>query len=140
MDFLPRSVEINTVATGNLYREYSGVTLGVQGTATSSYGAALDTGGAAMGPANTGSAELDYAAAVGATGRPMNWWILMFVLLLALMYGSRKLGTDSDFSNIKLSAYNVLTIGLASIIGISFFKMLAVRVPIPGLTPLILAV
>lgn len=127
----PRSVEVNTVNLRNVYPGAAGDSLGVQGSAGSNAG---------DGP-TSGHPAVDYAAAVGMTGRPLNWWVMMLVLLVFLMWGSRKLGTnDGDFANIRLSAYNVLTIGLASIIGISFFKMVFTKVPVPGLTSLVLAV
>ena len=136
-----RNVEVNTINARNIYPTAPGASLGVQGSAMSAYGYGAPQGGPMQNDnSSSGSSTVDYAAAVGLTGRPLNWWLVMFVMLILLMWGSKKLGTDGDFGNIKLSAYNVLTIGLASIIGISFFKMLFTKIPVPGLTTLVMAV
>jgi hypothetical protein len=48
-------------------------------------------------------------------------------LLVLLMFVANRLGEESEFSNIKLSAYNVLIIGLAATVGQPIWKYLAFR-------------
>jgi hypothetical protein len=54
-------------------------------------------------------------------------------LLVLLMFIANRLGEESEFSNIKLSAYNVLIIGLAATVGQPIWKYLAYR---SGIKPL----
>jgi hypothetical protein len=48
-------------------------------------------------------------------------------LLLLLMFIANKLGEENEFSNIKLSAYNVLIISLAATVGQPIWKYLAYK-------------
>jgi hypothetical protein len=48
-------------------------------------------------------------------------------LLVLLMFIANRLGEDGEFANIKLSAYNVLIIGLAATVGQPIWKYLAYR-------------
>jgi hypothetical protein len=55
-------------------------------------------------------------------------------LLLALMFTAKHIGTEDEFKNIKVSAYNVLVISLAAVVGIPVIKFLASKVPIPAVS------
>ncbi len=57
---------------------------------------------------------------------------LFFGLLLVLMFTAKRIGTEDEFKNIKVSAYNVLVISLAAVVGIPVIKFLASKVPIPA--------
>jgi len=48
-------------------------------------------------------------------------------LLVLLMFIANRLGEESEFGNIKLSAYNVLIISLAATVGQPIWKYLAFR-------------
>jgi hypothetical protein len=76
----------------------------------------------------------------GALGRPLGWWAVLVIMLVALMFIARRLGGAEDFKSIRLSVYNVIVISLAAIIGITFFKVLFNRFRVPGLTEIVTAV
>ena len=54
----------------------------------------------------------------GAGWRHPRLGVVFLALLLGLMFLAKRVGTDDDFRSIKPSAYNVLTISLAAIVGI----------------------
>jgi hypothetical protein len=93
-------------------------------------------------PVNAGNqSEPTKAAAVGALGNPLAWWLAMAFLLFALMFIAKRWGSEaSEFASIKLSVYNIVVITMAAIIGISFGKMALARWKVPGLTTVMLAV
>ena len=84
--------------------------------------------------------EVEQAAAIGALGKPLQWWIVLVLALVLLMFVAKKLGEASDFANIRMSVYNIVIISFAAIIGIAFFKVVFTRFKIPGLSALVLAV
>lgn len=122
---------INTFPVGNVYptaNSGSGASLGLKGGAS----------GAFMGaPALT---EVQQEGGMMAPGNPIpNQHIvvsgLVFVgLLLALMFTAHNIGTESEFKNIKVSAYNVLVIALAAAIGLPVIKFLIGKIPVPALS------
>ena len=52
---------------------------------------------------------------------------VFLTLLVLLMFVANRLGEESEFSNIKLSAYNVLIISLAATVGQPVWKYLGFR-------------
>ncbi len=135
---------IDTLPTRNVYPTAGGPSLGMQVDGMSPFShtgrrydnMSMNTGGGV-------AAEVDgeeEAASGGILGQPAGWFITLFALLLGLMYGARKLGAESDYSNLKLSTYNIIVISLAAIIGIAFFKVLFARFKVPGLSTFIAAV
>jgi hypothetical protein len=87
-------------------------------------------GGAGSGNGNGG----------GIVGHPVAWWVALIVLLVALMYGSQRFGSEGEnFKNIKLSVYNIVVISLAAVIGFAGLKMIFSRFAVPGLSDVILA-
>lgn len=76
----------------------------------------------------------------GVMGQPLSWWLVLVGLLFGLMYVAGRVGKEGEFGNVKLSAYNVLVISLAAIIGIGFFKVVFARVRVPGLSTYIAAI
>ncbi len=55
--------------------------------------------------------------------------IMFVVLLLILMFAAKRMGEDKEFGSIKASAYNVVVIALAAIIGIPVIKFLVEKLP-----------
>lgn len=109
--------------------------------AVANQGAMTPTASPAPAPATEGEAQVQEAGRIGLLGKPLTFWLVMFLALLGLMYGAKRLGTEEDkFANIQLSAHNILIISFASILGINFFKVLFTRFPVPGLTTLVNAV
>ena len=127
----------NTVPVTNVYPTYEGgmISLGPSGTTPSSATPA-STGAQSSAAASN---PVDNALMGGASGEPVVWWLAMVVLLLGLMYGAQKLGADGDFSNLKMSAYNIFVISIAAIIGINLFKLLFTKFPVPGLSTVVLS-
>jgi len=88
----------------------------------------------------SGDAQVQNAINVGLTGEPIRWWVIMAALLVGLMWFAKRYDGDGKFANVRLSAYNIFTISLASIIGITLFKHLFTTFPVPGLSTVVLAV
>jgi len=132
-----RALSTNDVPTRNVYPTAGGSSLGMRA------GSQTPESGSAPGISDEAAAAVPGAAVVasgGVLGQPLAWWGVLVALLFGLMFVARKVGQESEFGNVKLSAYNVVVISLASIIGIAFFKVLLARFPVPGLTPLVAAV
>lgn len=85
-------------------------------------------------------APIERAIAIGQQAHPAPWWLALAVLLIALMWTARKFDGGGNYGNLKLSAYNIFTVTLASIIGISLMKLAVQKFPVPGLTTVVLAV
>jgi hypothetical protein len=142
-------LDVNNFQSANLYPR-TGVSLGIGASANSPFStrpsAAIIGGGTAApngGTTMTGGAiDAGTQNAINAAqqGRPVIWWIILLGAMLFLMWGAKRLGTDDgNFGSIKMSAYNILTISFAAILGISFWKAFVTKFPIPGLTAIILA-
>lgn len=123
----------NPTPARNVYPTAPGGTLG-----SAAGGASLVTTGPTAG-ADVPAGASD-SAPRGVFGQPLAWWATLIVLFIALGYVGRKAGNESEFANLKLSAYNVLMITLAAIIGIVGLKALTAKLPIPGLSTVIAAV
>lgn len=91
----------------------------------------------ATAPAAAGDA--DRALMIGAMGHPGKWWASIAVLLVVLMYTAQHFDGQGNYANLKPTVYNVLTITLASIIGITSLKLLFTKFPVPGLSTVVLA-
>ena len=122
----------NPTPLRNLSPTAPGATLG-----TASGGASLSTT-ASVGQPTTAGASPTATAGVG--GQPITWWASLIVLFIVLGLVAKKAGNESEFGNLKVSAYNILMITLASVIGIAGLKVLFTRFPVPGISTLIQAV
>ena len=139
----------NTAFRRNAYPGAPGMTTGNLAGADTPYvmGIFKPYGGNTPGMADPNSAQSgqpDQGAGTGGGGflsKPFTWWFALVALLVALMWGAQRFGSEgADFKNIKLSLFNVLVISLASIIGITFFKILFSVVKVPGASDLVAAV
>ena len=70
---------------------------------------------------------------------PLIWWGILIALFVGLMFLGKQVGGVEPFSNVKMSAYNVVIITLCALIGLSGLKALAVRYKIDGLSELIIS-
>src|SRR5258705_909064 len=116
----------------NVYPTASPTTIAQRGTAMTPYA----TGAYSQAP-NTGNAPDDDAGTAngnGVFGQPIVWWLVLVGLLVALMFVAKRAGQATEFSNIRLSFYNVLTIALAAAVGIAALKVIFGRVQVPGLS------
>lgn len=75
----------------------------------------------------------------GLFGQPLTWWAVLAALLFGLMFVAKRAGQDSEFGNLRLSFYNILTVTLAAAVGIGFLKVVFTRVNVPGLSTYIQA-
>lgn len=136
---------IDTVPPRNVYPTMMGPTLGAQADAMSPYSHTGRRYYNGMAPAQTTSepeigTNNDTNNPAFGGGQTAGWWVALFVLLLGLMYGARRLGEASEYANLKLSAYNVIIISLAAIVGISFWKVVFSKVEVPGLSDIVMGV
>lgn len=96
---------------------------------------------AAGGPGETPAAGNGAMASMGGViGQPLTWWVTLLILFVVLGFVAKRAGNAGEFSNVKLSAYNILMITLAAAIGIGALKVLTNRFPIPGLSTFIGAI
>lgn len=133
-----RAMSTNDVPARNVYPQAGGSSLGLRaGSQTpesgSEPGAISDEAAAAVPGAVA-------AQRSGPLGQPIAWWGMIVALLFGLMFIAKKVGHEGEFSNVKLSTYNVVVISLAAIIGIAFAKVVTARFHVPGLSPLVAAV
>jgi hypothetical protein len=88
---------------------------------------------------SSGSEHVDKAIAVSSMHKPLPYWIALLAVVILLGWVTRHYGdAETDFKSIRVSAYNILIISLAAIVGISFLKTLLTYIPIPGLTTVVL--
>lgn len=122
----------NDVSARNVYGSASAPTLGQRGSAMSPY-AQMGTGGStapSAGAAMTGH---------GVFGKPLTWWVVLAVILVALMFAAKKAGAESEFGNVRASFYNITVITLAAAVGIGFLKVVTGRFQVPGLSTYVAA-
>jgi hypothetical protein len=112
-------------------------------------GQSLGTAGSSATPPIAGStnagtgknppSQVAMAATVGASGNPLMAWGILIILLFALMFIAKRVGSEqSEFASIKMSFYNVIVISLAAVIGINFFKLVFTKFPVPGISTIFL--
>lgn len=127
--------DINYMPARNIYPDASGGTLGSASSAMSP-----DTAGySAAAVASDGGPMVSAPAARGVAGHPLAWWVALAVLFAAFVFVGRKVGTAESFSNIRFNAYNIVGIGLASVLFITVAKILVTKYPVPGLTQIVQA-
>lgn len=129
----------NRVGARNVYATAPGATISQRGSAMTPFAA---SGSYSQDPDSAGNIQADDeapGASGGVLGQPLVWWAVLAVLLVGLMFAAKKAGQGSEFGNIKLSFYNVLTITLAAAVGVGFLKVVFSRFQVPGLTTYIQA-
>ena len=123
----------NSVGVRNIYGAASGATTGQRA------GAQTPATAGGVGMQDDGTNITDSVPTGGMFGKPLAWWAVFVVLLVALMWVAKRAGQASEFSNIRLSFYNILTIALAAAVGIGFLKVVFGRFTVPGLSTYVLA-
>ena len=83
--------------------------------------------------------ELAGAFATIAMSKPIYGLAVLAGMVVLLGVVARRFGTVEEFRDIRLSVYNILIISLAAIIGINFWKLVFTRIPVPHVTPVVLA-
>lgn len=127
----------NPTSERDVYAAAPGNTLGV----ASGAGSLVTSSTAAVGDAvSTGASAPSSTAPAGLIGQPLTWWATLIVLFIILGIVARKAGNEGEFGNLKVSAYNILMITLAAVIGIAGLKVLFTRFPVPGVSTLLQAV
>lgn len=134
-----------SVAMRNLYPAMPGGSLGQTISASTPYGQQAPPSGGKP-TQSGGSPQVDditaRALAVSMAGKPLPFWVGFIALIIVLGYGAKKLpGVDvGNFKSIEVSFYNILVIAFAAMIGITFFKIVFTKWPVPGLSAFVLAV
>jgi len=145
----------NQVDVRNIYPEAGGPTVGNRASALTPYTAGgykdysgyntltgdpgPGTGAYAVGP-GPGASGGDQPTG-GVVGRPLTWWFVLVILLVALMFTAQRFGSEAEqFKSVKLSLYNILVISLAAMVGFGLFKAIFGRFQVPGLSDYVQAV
>lgn len=71
-------------------------------------------------------------------GHPVSWWVAIIVLLVAIKFFAEK-GGEGGFSNVRIGFFNVVTITLAAVVGLTFLKWVFGLYRVPGISAIILA-
>jgi hypothetical protein len=135
----------NRAYVRQIYPEAGGMTVGTGASPLTPYVAGRSTG---FGPKNTlvdsgrGTATpAPGGPAPTGTARPLTWWIVLALLLVGLMYFSQRFGSEKEeFKNLKLSAYNIIVITLAAMVGFGVFKTVFGKFQVAGLSDYVLSV
>src|SRR4051812_29142015 len=99
----------NAVGMRNVYPTAVGPTISQRASAMTPYA----SGTYSQDPNSAGNPSDDSAAPTGGLfGQPLTWWVVLAVLLFGLMFAAKKAGQDSEFGNLRLSFYNILTVTL----------------------------
>lgn len=144
--------DVNNVAnTRQIYPEAGGATVGTRASALTPYTAGrgpsyapsntlVDSGKGTVTPQGQDPNQSGDGAG-GVVSRPLTWWLVLAILLVALMFFAQRFGSEKeDFRNLKLSAYNILVISLAAMVGFGVFKAIFGRFQVPGLSTYVAAV
>lgn len=130
---------VNYVPQRNIYPFMGGGTLSQISGAQSQYHANDDATSEGI-VTNVTSQGKETKPAGNPNAKPLLTWIAMLGLLVLLMFGAQRFGTSdqkSDFANIKLSAFNILVIALAAVIGTTFLKLVFTRFYLPGVSEVV---
>ena len=114
----------------NLYPAALGATVGQTGGAMNQ-SAAHRVNGVTGG---SGDAETNAAVTVGGQANPAIGALVFIGLIVGLAFVAKRVGTETGFSNIRVSPFNVLVISLAAIIGVPVWKYVFTKVPVPGVS------
>lgn len=124
-------LDVNQINLRNAYPTAIGRTIGQNGTAMRMANEPTDV-------ASEDHSEVAKAVSIGGQSSAVIGGVVFLALMLGLMFLAKSVGTDDDFRSIKPSAYNVLTISLAAIVGIPVWKFLVTKFPIPGVSTWVL--
>ena len=93
-------------------------------------------------PSGTETDGVDIAKAgkIAASGNTLGWWLTILAVFVGFTFFVEKFDSGSTFGNVKLSAYNMLLVGVNAVLFIVVIKYLGARYPIPGLSAIALAV
>lgn len=133
---------VNHILAGNLYG--GGPTVAAAASAQTPYSAEPNYGGVTLNEnqeTDAGEDHVQNAIERGFAGKPFQWWFVLVAFVFLLGFVSQKMGTkQEDFATVRASFANILVVSLMAILGIAFFKVILTKWPVPGLTPLVMAV
>jgi len=110
---------IDAITGRSIYGTAPGPSTAQLGAASNPYGSQQIT--SSVNPVNQ-------AIKAGAGSSPIAWLFLLIVFLVGLMFLAQRIGSEKDtFANVKLSAYNIIVLTIALIIGLNVAKTLAVK-------------
>lgn len=130
--------DVNYVPVRNVYPTASGASLGSTAAATSPDN--LFTGLLPSGNANANAVVTSaQAGSPSFGGHPMTWWVGLLLLFLGVYWLAKKTGNATDFSGIRLSAYNIFFITFTALLGLTLGKVILTKFRVPGLSQVWLA-
>lgn len=133
-------LDVNTVNLRNMYPTAIGQTVSQSGTSANQSPSPAGVAANGQAASNAGAATpVDVAASIGGQGSAIVGGLVFLGLLVGLMFFARRVGEGEGFSNIKLSAFNVLVISLAALVGLPVWKYVFTRFPVPALSTWALA-
>lgn len=124
-------LDVNSVNMRNMYPASLGVTIG-QSAGANNQTAIPSINGAT--PSASDSSEVGRAVSIGGQANPVIGALVFIALIVALKFISQKFGSETGFSNIRVSPFNILIVSLAGIIGIPVWKYVFTKFPVPGVS------
>ena len=123
-------LDVNTINQRNLYPAAMGVTVGQSAGANNQNISAMN--GAT--PSTGDSGEVSQAVSIGGQASPVIGALVFIALIVALKFVSQRVGSETGFSNIRVSPFNILIVSLAAVIGIPVWKYVFTKFPVPGVS------
>lgn len=122
---------VNYIAAKNIYPGFGGETVGN-----------IATGGIGKTSEDITSLDQDVeqALSIGGSASPLMGMFAFGVLIVGLMLLARHLGEEKEFSNLKLSFYNIVMTSLVAVAGIPLWKYIFTKVKVPGVSTWVLSV
>lgn len=110
-----------------------GDTPGMAATSPQGFTGAMNDGGPIGGPAHQ-QAKASAASQAGLMGNPITGLVIFGILVLVIMFTIHHFGKeDSDFTNIRASAYNVLIVSFMAAAGIPLIRTVSAAYANAGL-------
>jgi hypothetical protein len=131
-------MDVNQTFLRNIYPSATGQTVAVGGTGAQTNMVNNATPGQRV-PGVDSPDPVQRAVTIGNQANPVVAGLVLLGLLVGLMFLAKRLGADDDFRSIRPTVYNVIVISMAAVIGLPFWKYLATKFPVPGVSGWILA-
>lgn len=129
---------VNFTTPKDLYPDAGGASTAEIGGAATPY----TTDAGAAGAADPSGASTAVPPGRTLFGQPLTWYVVLVAMFLVLGWAGHKLGGregETGVHNLRLSGYNVLFIGLASLIFLTLAKVVFTKVRVPGLSTVVQA-
>lgn len=132
----------NDVYFRNVYPDFPGPTSGLSVGAASAFdgntGMDSDISSVSGAGAPAPASGVDRAVAVGSKAKPFHTLLVVGVIFVVIVVVLQRYGGAEKYANIRASFVNGAIITITAIIGINIAKVVFTKVPVPGVSTLVL--